>query len=58
MIVAAVFGYGAEGAATLRLTTAAGGEIPVPNLVVPAGPYAYVVAAQGKNVAEILTAEQ
>ena len=44
-IVAAVFGYGVEGAATFRLTTAAGGEIPVPGLVVPAAPYAYAVAA-------------
>ncbi len=42
-IVAGVFGWQADGVATFRLTAVGG--IPVPNLVVPAGPYAYLVAA-------------
>jgi general nucleoside transport system permease protein len=42
VLVAAVFGWGADGTATFRLT--ATGGVPVPNLAVPAAPYAYLVA--------------
>jgi ABC-type uncharacterized transport system permease subunit len=42
-LVAGVFGWQADGLATFRLTAVGG--ISVPNLVVPAGPYAYLVAA-------------
>jgi simple sugar transport system permease protein len=44
VLVAVVFGYGTEGAATFRLTSS-GGEVALPNLVVPAAPYAYVISA-------------
>ncbi len=44
VFVAAVFGWQAEGSATFRLMLP-GEIVAVPNLVVPAAPYAYVVAA-------------
>ncbi len=46
VFVAVVFGYGTagEGDATFRLTRP-NDPLPLPNLVVPAAPYAYVVAA-------------
>jgi simple sugar transport system permease protein len=42
VLVATVFGWGSDGTATFRLTAAGG--ISVPNLAIPAAPYAYVVA--------------
>jgi simple sugar transport system permease protein len=44
VFVAVVFGMGSEGVASFRLTTA-GDLFAVPNLDVPAAPFAYVVAA-------------
>jgi simple sugar transport system permease protein len=44
VFVAAMFGWQAEGVATFRMTLP-GDAVAVPNLVVPAAPYAYVVAA-------------
>jgi ABC-type uncharacterized transport system permease subunit len=44
VFVAAVFGWHVEGSASFRMTLP-GDAFAVPNLVVPAAPYAYVVAA-------------
>jgi simple sugar transport system permease protein len=44
VFVASVFGWQVDGEATFRLTLP-GDAFAVPNLVIPAGPYAYVVAA-------------